>query len=193
MAMYFHDLDERTRALMLIEFETEQSSGNPFRTRGLSPEGLTVFPGLVGEAIRSGNEETLAHSFCNQTYWNPTERYVRDNVPRDRKVNLRQTSERLGLTEFNTWYVRGLSKRLIEEGASLCEVYRGAEPKYEVAACSAHEGKIFSVQEVYLGHRAHYWPEPGDPEALSIPFGYGCHHTIRRVAGAGTAAHTIGV
>jgi hypothetical protein len=95
------------------------------------------------------------------------------------------------LTEFNTWYVRGFATRLLSEGVSTCEVYRAAQPKWEVAGCTAHEGKTFLVQEVYDGHRATYWPEPGNPAALTIPFGYGCHHTIGRAIGTVVAASGV--
>ena len=59
--------------------------------------------------------------------------------------------------------------------------YRAAPPKWDIAACSEYEGQIRPVQEVYDGHRARYWPPPGDLEADSIPFQPGCHHTIKRI------------
>lgn len=179
--MMFEELDTVTRKYMLEEFEKEQSSGNPYCPKVLSQAGKSHFTNLVSEAILSSNEETLIQSLSNPMYWNPTETFIRDGVVRERRVNVRQAAERLGLTEFNTWYVRGLAKRLIDEGVIQCEVYRGAMPKWEPAECSVHEGKILPVKEIYQGHRARYWPEPGNPEAMSIPFGPGCHHTIRRV------------
>lgn len=181
MGMEFEELDEITRRYMLDEFEKEQARGNPYRPKVLSEAGQSVFPNLVREAIQSGNEETLTRSLANSTYWNSTETYIRNGVTRERRVNVQQAAERLGLTEFSTWYVRGLAKRLIDEGISRCQVYRAAMPKWEPSECSVHEGKIFPVSEIYHGHRARYWPEPGNPEAMSIPFSPGCHHTIRRM------------
>lgn len=181
MAMKFEELDEITRRYMLEEFEKEQSSSNSYRPKVLSKVGQSNFLNLVREAVQSGNEETLIRLLSNPTYWNPTETYIRDGVVRERRVNVQQAAERLGLTEFNTWYVRGLAKRLMDEGVTRCQVYRGAMPKWEPAECSVHEGKILPAKEIYHGHRARYWPEPGNPEAMSIPFGPGCHHTIRRV------------
>ena len=61
--------------------------------------------------------------------------------------------------EFNTWYVRGLCLRLVDEGVDLCQAYRAAESKWELAQCSEHEGQVFPVSEVLGGHRARYWPE----------------------------------
>lgn len=168
---------------MLKGFEEEQSGNNPYRPKVLSETGMSVFPELVREAIKSGNDESLIKSLSNPNYWKPMETYIRDGVIHKRRVNVRQASERLGLTEFNTWYVRGLAKRLLEEGVDKCQVYRGAIPKWEPAECSVHEGRIYGVQEIYDGHRARYWPEPCNTSAMSIPYGPGCHHTIRRVDG----------
>lgn len=181
MAMNFEELDDVTRGYMLAEFEAEESTGNPYRGKGLSAAGLGVFPSLMREAIKNGNEQTLIAALSNPAYWNPTEIYVRNGVERERNVNIRQAAERLGLTEFNTWYVRGFAKRLTNESVTHCQVYRAAMPKWEPAECSQHEGRIFPVAHIYHGHRATYWPEPGNPAAMSIPSGPNCHHTIRRV------------
>lgn len=75
----------------------------------------------------------------------------------------------------------GLAHRLVSEGETECEVYRASEPKFKHASCSVHEGRAYPLPSIIDGHRAGYWPEPGDPEKLSIPAGPGCHHTIRRV------------
>lgn len=181
MTMNYEELDEVTRGYMVTEFEAEEQSENPYRSKALSASGLEVFPGFVRQAIQTGNEQTLVQAINNPTYWKPTEEYVRAGVPRTRRRNIAQASQRLGLTEFSTWYVRGLAKRLIDEGVDKCQVYRGEEPKWEPGECAEHEGLVVSPQEVYEGHRARYWPEPGNPGTFSIPFGPGCHHVIRRV------------
>ncbi len=174
--MKFEELDDVTRQYMLREFEAEESSGNPYRGKNLSAVGRVEFGGLIRQAIRSGDEQTLIASLLNSSYWNPTDR-------RGYRINQQNEAERLGLTEFNTWYVRGLAKRLMDEGVAECQVYRAGIPKWGAPSeeCMAHEGQIYSVEVVYFGHRARYWPEPGNRAALSIPLGPNCHHTIRRV------------
>jgi hypothetical protein len=179
--MNFEELDEVTRKAMLEELEIEEAEKHPYRGKSLSPAGRTVFADLMRQAIRSGNEETLIRSLMIPGYWQPTEEYIRGNVVRERRVNIEQHAERLGLSEFNTWYVRGLAKRLMSEEVIYCQAYRGAEPRWEPGTCGQHEGEIFVVENIYRGHRARYWPEPGNPATLSIPFEAGCHHTIRRV------------
>ena len=180
MAMNFEELDEATRRCMLQEFEIEIASQNPYFGRNLSAAGRAAFPEMMREAINRGNEETLGAALNRADLWNEMETYERNGVVRERRINVRQASERLALTEFNTWYVRGLSRRLIDEGVTHCQAYRAAQPKWEPADCTAHENQVFIVREIYDGHRARYWPVINE-NAVSIPFGPGCHHTIRRV------------
>jgi hypothetical protein len=179
--MLFEEMDETTRHFMLAEFDAEEASGRPYRARGLSIKGLSVFHDLMREAIQSGTEETLIAALSNPAYWDRHEIFYRDGRPRTRRINVPQTAERLGLTEFNTWYVRGLARRLLEEGEKESQIYRGASPRGVHDTCHLQDGQIVSVEDVYQGHRVGYWPEPGDPESLSVPAGPGCHHTIRRV------------
>lgn len=172
--MQFDELDDVTRRYMLSEFEAEQAGGNPYIPRNLSPAGRAAFPDLMREAIRSGTEQTLSAALSNPTYWEPHD-------ASGKRVNVPFAAQRAALTEFNTWYVRGLARRLLDEGVEYCQVYRAMPPKHEPGECSQHEGQTCPVQMVYDGHRRRYWPEPGDPTAFSIPAGPSCHHTIRRV------------
>ena len=175
MFMHFEELDELTRQYMLLEFEDEESN-NPYRSRKLSSSGLAEFPGLMRRAIKSGNEQTLTDSLLVSSYWNLIDR-------RGHKINLQESATSLGLTEFNTWYVHGLTKKLMDEGVTHCQVYRAAMPKWEESAeCAIHNGKKFSVIDIYRGHRARYWPTPGNRSTLSIPIGPNCHHSIKRVS-----------
>jgi hypothetical protein len=180
MAMNFEELDGTTRGRMLDEFETEEGGGSPYRGRGLSGAGFAAFSGLMRQAIADGDDDSLTTALAVEGFWNPTETYVRGGVARERRINVRQAAERLARNEFNTWYVRGFSKRLLDEGVERCQAYRAALPRWEPGECSEHEGQIYQVADIYAGHRACYWPEPGNPGAISIPFQPGCHHTIRR-------------
>lgn len=180
--MNFEELDPTTRRHMLAEFEAEQSGGNAYFSKGLTQWGRTAFPALMREAIARGHVVSLVTTLVDPEYWHPTENYERDGVFRERRVNVQQAAERLGLSEFNTWYVRGLAKRLLHEGVSHCQAYRAAMPKWEPGECSTHEGKVYAVELIYRGHRARYWPIQ-NTSAIAIPFGPGCHHTIRRFLG----------
>ncbi len=181
MAMNYEELDNRTRQSMLAEFEKEEAGGTPYRSRGLSASARAAFPDSMRQAIKGGTELSLCEALEDVRYWNPTEEYTRADVTRVRRVNIAQSARRLALTEFSTWYVRGLGRRLLDEGVEKCQVYRGEQPKWEPGDCADHEGLIVAVKDIYDNHRARYWPEPGDETAFSIPFGPSCHHVIRRV------------
>lgn len=132
-------------------------------------------------AIIQGNEETLANALSDPNYWISSEIYVKDDRPYTRRINPIKAAEFLAYTEFNTWYVRGFSRRLMEEGVEYCQVYRAAPAWQPRGECLQHEGRNYRAQEIYNGHRARYWPPPANPSALSIPVGTNCHHSIRRV------------
>jgi len=176
MKANFEELDEETREFMLEEFETEQNSANPFTGQLLSDTGREVFPELMKKAIVSEDEEFLVISLSKKKYWKEKEKTIRG----ERKININQAAERLGFSEFNTWYVRGLARKLITEGVRKCQIYRAKKAKWEPGECSKHEGQIVDVKIIYKGHRAKYWPKKND-SVFSIPAQPGCHHTIRKV------------
>ena len=125
MAMNFEELNEQTRQRTLDEFEQEQAGPQPFVSKRLTPAGKAAFPELMRKAILEGNEETLGAELANSSFWWPTETYVSG----ERKVNIPQAAEQLARNEFNTWYVRGFARRLLDEGVAECQVYRAAPPK----------------------------------------------------------------
>jgi hypothetical protein len=180
VALRLEELNEATREFMLAEFEREEM-GTPYRSPSMSSSGRTAWPGIMRVAITEGDDAQLQRSISPSSLWLVEEPYVREGVQRMRKVNVAQRSEQLATSEFNTWYVRGLTAKLMEEGVEWCQVYRAAPAKYEIGECAMHEGKQVKVSEVYEGHRRRYWPEPGDARAFSIPFQPGCHHSIRRL------------
>src|SRR5688500_2044314 len=111
MAMNFEELDDDTRRYMLAEFDLGQANPNHFKSKLLSKDGEADFPEFMRRAINRGNEETLAESLANPALWNPTD-------SGGHRLNVLQAAERLAITEFNTWYVRGLAKRLLDEGVT---------------------------------------------------------------------------
>ncbi len=180
---HFEDLDEVTRRWMLEEFRAEWSQ-NPYKSPRLSQPGLAAFSELMEAAILSGNEVTLSMALSNRTYWKRSEPFERRGRTYDRDINPVKAAQSLAITEFNTWCVRGLSRRLMEEGEGMCEVYRADSTWQPRAECVRHDGARYEVRAIYNGHRARYWPLPGNPGALSIPVGTNCHHTIRRIGRA---------
>ncbi len=181
MMMRFEELDETTRRYMLAEFEAEEATDIPYRSDKLTPKGLSAFPDLVRDAILQGDETRLTDSLSDRTFWRELERWVVRGVTTFRRYSIPDAAEGLGLTEFNTWYVRGLARRLMDEGQTHCQVYHAAPGRTDRGSCVTYEGKTVSLAEVYGGHRARYWPKPGNPQAFSIPAHTMCFHTIRRL------------
>jgi len=172
---------------MLEEFRREWST-NSYKSTRLSNRGLEEFPKLMEEAINSGNEVTLAHALSNRAFWKPSEEFERSGRTHRRTITPANAAESLAITEFNTWYVRGLSRRLLDEGEESCEVYRAAPAWVPRDECLQHDGARYAVRDIHDGHRARYWPPPGNPHALSIPIGTNCHHTIRRTSRPSTVS-----
>src|SRR5262249_24882659 len=143
MNLYFEELDEVTRKFMLEELEREEASGNPYRGRDLSAHRCEVLGDLMRRTIRGGSEADLVLELTRASYWNDVEAYERNGKRFEREINVRQAAERLGATELNTWYVRGLCRRLMAEGVAECQAYRAAPPTREAGACRLHEGVIF--------------------------------------------------
>jgi hypothetical protein len=170
----FEELDDTTRQWMLEEFIKERDSGSPYLSPWLSEMGHEAFPEAMENAIRDGLDETLAFDINHPSYW-------LSHDPAGKVISPFEHPKRLAASEFNTWYVRGLARKLMEEGETECQVYRADTSKGEPCdKCRQMEGRLYPLAEVYEGHRAAYWPNP-DPYALSIPAHEGCRCSIRRV------------
>ena len=181
MSLHLPHLDAVTRDYMLRELD-EELANYPYLPASMSPSGLIRWPALLHEAVEQGDDSTLLASLLyDPALFNVTEPYSR-SATGFKNVNHHQAAERLAVGEFNTAYVHGLAKRYLVENFRQVEVYRAASAKWEVAGCAKHEGLILLTQDVFDGHRLNYWVNPlrpANPNAVAVPFGPGCHHSIR--------------
>jgi len=178
----FDELDDITRLFMLEEFGKEENSPSPYRCPRLSELGMTVFPRELEKALRLGNEESLCKAMSNPEYFQTVE-YVetRGGKTIERVINCLSAAQALARMEFNAYYVRGLAARMIADGEYYCQVCEADPEEKPSENCLDHAGKILKVRDVYQGRRARYWPPPGKPDALCLPAGPDCNHTIKRV------------
>ena len=189
--MNLEELTPAIRVHMLDEFRVEQLGTvcAPYRPRVLTALGESVFVSIMEEHLANGDEVSLALALSPSSYW--FERGTRNTKkgPVSYFMSGEQRAKVFAITDFNTWYVRGLCRQLLLEGVKECEVYRTA-PAYEPRGeCLSLEGHKLSVLDVYDGHRRRYHPETSkDITALSIPAGPNCHHSIRRTAAYPAAA-----
>jgi hypothetical protein len=181
----YHHLDEvEVRDAMLAAWEEERrdlvASGHERDCYGkdLNDAGWDAFLIAMPEALKGQTDVWLAVQMDVPGFWQPQRwdkrgRWVTYNKP--------QALEILCAGEFNIAYIRGLALTLLAEDVADCEIYRAGNAVEKRRECSEWEGRAFPVQQVLDGHRARYWPPPGDRSAWSLPTGVGCHHSICRV------------
>ena len=162
--------DSRERMLEAFHAEQERTDLPPYRPEGMTPVGEAAFPATVEASLKTGNEMTLANDLDFAPYWTAAQ----TGAPPAR------SAKRIAGHEFNTWYVRGLALRLVDEGATECQVF-AADTTSECPECAHMDGKTLDLAAVIAGHRIRYHHESPDPSAVSIPLHPGCRHSIRRL------------
>lgn len=162
-----------TRERMLEAFLEEQARTDlpPYRPKGLTPEGEAAVSGLVEAAIRHGNEMSLKADLDFAPFWHATAGGSNPGPIARRAAN----------SEFNTWYVKGLCLRLLDEGVESCRVILAADGTDGCQECRQIDGHTMSVAQISENHRIRYHHLSPDPHALSVPLHTTCHHSIRRI------------
>ena len=125
MSLELLDLDAATRVHMRAELERDMESGNLYLSRYLSEAGRTRYPGLLQEALETGDDETLSVALSEQGLF--LESYER-RKPRG-GITIARVPYTAPLTlaegEFNRFFLRGLCLRAQAEGpANMIEIYR---------------------------------------------------------------------
>ena len=122
MPLHLVNLDARTRAYMLDEFERDRRAGTLYLSPRLSAQGRAAYTGLLHAALASGDDASLAQSLHPRM--KPMEiRQKRNGEAVVVKVPAR-APETLAAGEFNRYYMRGLCCRAIEDGIAELIVYR---------------------------------------------------------------------
>lgn len=161
---------------MLEEIDMDIASDKIYRSSYLTQSDQGRWPDLVRAAAETGNDDTLATS-ARGSFNTTTQRrkpkgygYVTAKVPYN-------AAEVLAESEFNRYFVRGLSRRAIDSNIPRLEVYRAkavAQPRPE----SERKIGFLADPEVLLTdvRRAQ---EFGVDTALGIPPGPGSGITVR--------------
>ncbi len=186
MGLTYHHLDEPdVRAAIVGRWDEEWAELEANWPRGtcygkqLTDAGWDAFPHAMREALAERDDEWLRAQLSNLKYWDT--HLVRNTKSGEKLVDYDKPDaiRKLSFGEFNIAYIRGLATALGARGETHCEVYR-ADPAYQPRSeCSAWEGQQFPLQAVIDGHRARYFPPPGDRGIFSVPSGPNCHHSIR--------------
>jgi hypothetical protein len=167
MGLTYHHLDDVTRRLMMEEFERDIAAYTVYPSKRLTASGLTAWPDLVREAIRTGNDETLALSLRRGAYMKAREQarkpsggYYDKDVPWD-------APDTLAEGEFNRLYLRGLCRRAIDEGQPLLVIFRAKDVQHARSASQAKIGTTVEPHSLLTDLRSH----PGVDTALGLPNG----------------------
>ena len=169
MALYFENLDERTRGLMLDEMEYDLTNNQLHISPFLSGQGQRDYAHLLRDAIQNGNDETLAESLRERR------RIVRTQPRRQPKAGgysiaatPENAAEVLAESEFNRYYIRALARRAIEDGIEELVIYRAKPARNPRPESEARVETSLSPQDLLEDLRTH----PGDePPALGVPSG----------------------
>ena len=166
MALYFENLDDRTRKLMLDEMEYDIEHDQLHISPFLSGQGERDYANLLREALQSGNDETLAQSLR-------VHRRILKTLPRRNPkggysiaATAENAAEVLAESEFNRYYIRGLARRAIEDGVQQLVVYRAKPVRNPRPESEARVETAISPQEILDDLRSH----PGDERpTLGVP------------------------
>lgn len=168
MAMYFENLDDRTRQLMLEEMEYDIANHQLHISPFLSGQGQRDYENLLRDALQNGNDETLAQNLREH-------RRILRTLPRRNPsggYSIAATAENaaqvLAESEFNRYYIRALARRAIEDGIPELVIYRAkpvANPRPE---SEARIETALTPQELLEDLRRHTGDER--PE-LGVPSG----------------------
>jgi DNA repair photolyase len=170
MALYFQNLDDRTRQLMLDEMEYDIANNQLHISPFLSGQGQRDYANLLRQAIQSGNDQTLAESLR-------LHRRILKTLPRRQPkpkggysiaATPENAAEVLAESEFNRYYIRGLARRAIEDSIPELVIYRAKPARNPRPESEARVETSLSPQELLEDLRAH----PGDePPTLGVPSG----------------------
>jgi hypothetical protein len=168
MALYFENLDDRTRQLMLDEMEYDIAQNQLHISPFLSGQGQRDYTNLLREALEDGNDETLAQNLREHR------RILRTLPKRNPKggYSISATPENaaqvLAESEFNRYYIRALARRAIEDGIQELVIYRAKPVTNPRPESEARVETTLSAEELLEDLRSH----PGDePPTLGVPSG----------------------
>lgn len=168
MALYYYNLDDRTRQLMLDEMDYDIANNQLHISPFLSGQGQRDYPNLLREAIQSGSDATLAESLR-------AHRRIFRALPRRNKLKEgygiaavpRNAADILAEGEFNRFYIRALARRAVEDGIRELVVYRAKKARRPRPESETLVETTLSPKDLLADLRAH----PDQPPTFGVPSG----------------------
>ncbi len=166
MLLDYQDLDDDTRDKMVSEIQADIDGGTLYMSKRLSQGGRDDYPDLLENAAENHDDEWLSNEIAKAQRLNPT-------VPRENQNGtVTQTKmpsnahTMLGMGEFNTFYIRALCLRAIEEKRELV-IYRARQSSRPRPESEAAIGKKPDPEWLLKELRLH--PEQRDPDVIPEP------------------------
>lgn len=122
MSFDFDNLDADTRRFMLEELSHDRGGAGLYRSPRLSPAGWASYPGALEDAFAGGSDGTLTAALGSPGVLNELEEYAKGT----RKV-ASNAAQLLSEGQFNWYYMRAVCARVLAEGGTEVEIYRGRE------------------------------------------------------------------
>lgn len=144
----FEELDEDTRRWMREEFERDMAAGTLYLSTRFSPTGQAAYPALLRAAIEGGNERTLTEALSLPQFWKSHEQRVRQGKASLARVNPGNAARVMAEGEFNVFYMRGLCRKLLEQGQTTVEAYRARAAENPRTGERVNPGDILPCQDV---------------------------------------------
>lgn len=124
MSLNLLHLDNRTRQLMLAELHSDVMCNNLHISPYLSGQGIHDFASLLHEAIRDGNERTLAQALEQKKRIARTDHRRRPSNGYSVVTIPANAAQMIAEDAFNRYYIRAICLRALATGANQVVVYR---------------------------------------------------------------------
>ncbi len=164
MAFDFKNLTEDVRRYMEEEVKLDISNALLYYSKYLSPNGKVVYPDLLINSIRRGNEATLAVSLagCFNSYYEknkPSGGTTMAKVPYTANISLAEG-------EFNRFYIRALCRKALATKKKL-RIYRARYSENPRPESEEKIGQFIDATKLLNDLRSN----PGTDTALGLPPG----------------------
>lgn len=162
MPLNYENLDVTTRKFMQEEIKNDTAKGVLYISNRLNEQGKTLWPSLLLEAAKSGNDASLASKLRSERALKTTE------LRQEKSVAVPVTAaDTLSEGEFNRYYARGVCLHAISNGSSEVTAYRARTSGSPRASSEAKIGHKYNAKKLLEDLRAH----PGVDTALGLPNG----------------------
>jgi len=168
MTLYYQNLDERTRQLMLAEMEYDIAHNQLHISPFLSGQGQRDYANLLRETMQHGNDQTLAEGLRAHRRLNRTQPRHKPSGGYALAATPDNAAELLAESEFNRYYIRALARRAIEDGISELVVYRAKPAQNPRPESEARVETTLPPEDLLADLRSHTGDEV---PSLGVPSG----------------------